>query len=407
MTSYQECVNWLFERFPAFQQVGASAYKPGLERVELLFKQLEIEADAIPSIHIAGTNGKGSTAAYCASLLQEKGFRVGLFTSPHIYDFSERIRVNGHPIQEDIVIDFCQHIRVQLHDSEASFFELTFALAMRYFQDQNCDFLVIETGMGGRLDATNIIHPKCSVITSIGFDHEQFLGNSLALIAAEKAGIIKAQTPCVIGTEQEEIHSVFEHAAQEVKAPLHFAYKTPITHPIPIQLKGYQAENFRTALVTLDVLGFPCTATCIENSIKNLTKNTGFFGRLSLLQETPRIIADVSHNEAGMRASLALIEEMDFTQLYIIYGASSDKDSQKLLEVFPKNAQLFACLFRNPRSKTKADFELLGIQKVYSGLNLALQDIMPKLEPKDLLWITGSFFLLSDLNPDNFMVSLP
>jgi dihydrofolate synthase / folylpolyglutamate synthase len=222
-SDYRKCVDWLFSCFPSYQNLGATAYKPGLERVYKLLDALQIDPNKQASIHIAGTNGKGSTAAYCASMLQESGYRVGLFTSPHIYDFSERIRVNGNPIAQQAVIDFCMRYRSLSLEIDASFFELTFAMALAYFQDQKCDYLVIETGLGGRLDATNVLLPKVSVITTIALDHQEFLGSTLGQIASEKAGIIKYQTPVVIGEKKEETIEVFQKSAHQRQAPILFA----------------------------------------------------------------------------------------------------------------------------------------------------------------------------------------
>jgi dihydrofolate synthase/folylpolyglutamate synthase len=221
--AYIAATHWLFSRFPAYQNVGASAYKPGLERVELLLDILELDVKKIPSIHIAGTNGKGSTAAFCASMLQETGLRVGLFTSPHIFDFSERIRINGQVIDQDFVVEFCERIQSQLPNLDASFFELTFAMALAYFQAENCDWMVIETGLGGRLDATNVILPKLSIITNIALDHQEFLGNTIQEIAAEKAGIMKKNVPVLIGEKNPETLDLFISSATATAAPIYFS----------------------------------------------------------------------------------------------------------------------------------------------------------------------------------------
>ena len=231
--AYIAATHWLFSRFPAYQNVGASAYKPGLERVELLLDKLELNTQKIPSIHIAGTNGKGSTAAFCASLLQETGLRVGLFTSPHIFDFSERIRINGQVIDQDFVVEFCERIQSQLPNLDASFFELTFAMALAYFQAENCDWMVIETGLGGRLDATNVILPKLSIITNIALDHQEFLGNTIQEIASEKAGIMKKNVPVLIGETNPETLDLFIASATATAAPIYFSedFSVP-TYPV-------------------------------------------------------------------------------------------------------------------------------------------------------------------------------
>lgn len=394
--SYTACVNWLFERFPSYQNLGASAYKPGLERVHQLLDILQIDPQKLPSIHIAGTNGKGSTAAYCASLLKESGIKVGLFTSPHIFDFSERIRVNGTAITQQAVIDFCERYRALDAQIAASFFELTFAMALSYFQEQACDYIVIETGLGGRLDATNVLEPKVSVITNIALDHQEFLGDTLATIAVEKAGIIKSQTPVVIGEKSEATKLVFEERAAGLKAPIYFSENN--NEQIEnLPLSGYQATNFQTALLALKVIGFELSTAIQVAALANLSDNTGFFGRLGTWKQVPNIIIDVSHNPAGITATLPIIIEQCKGQLFILYGASKDKDAKEILDLFPKQACVAACVFRNPRSKSVADWQQLGVQTIFTDLPSAIAQVELQMQPADVLWITGSFFLLSDL----------
>lgn len=395
-SAYQECISWLFERFPAYQNLGGAAYKPGLERVHQLLELLQIKAQQIPSIHLAGTNGKGSTAAYCASLLQESGLKVGLFTSPHIYDFSERIRINGCPITPKDIIAFCHRFQNLKSTIDASFFELTFAMALAYFQEQACDYIVIETGLGGRLDATNILNPKVSVITNIALDHQEFLGDNIAAIALEKAGIIKMQTPVVIGEKSKLTQTIFENQSRVLNAPIYFSedFKDLIQTP---QLAGYQVNNFKTALMALKVIGFEISPHRQLAALENLKTNTGFFGRLELWQVAPRIIIDVSHNPAGIAATIPLIEKECEGQLYILYGAAKDKDAQEILDLFPKQAKVTACIFSNPRSKSAADWHHLGVEQLFEDLPSAIFEIEKQMQPHDLLWITGSFFLLSDL----------
>jgi dihydrofolate synthase/folylpolyglutamate synthase len=395
-SAYQICINWLFERFPSYQNVGAEAYKPGLERVFELLDILQIDPKKLPAIHIAGTNGKGSTAAYCASLLQESGLKVGLFTSPHIFDFSERIRVNGCPIAPKYVIDFCEHFQNLNSTIDASFFELTFAMALAYFQEQDCDYIVIETGLGGRLDATNVLHPKVSVITTIALDHQEFLGDTLAAIATEKAGIIKHQTPVVIGEKSEATQTIFEQRAAVLNAPIYFSEND--NEPIEnLPLSGYQAINLKTALMALKAIGFDILPQTLFAALENLSRNTGIFGRLETWQQAPKIILDVSHNPAGIAATLPLIEKQCAGQLFILYGASKDKDAKEILDLFPKQAHVAACVFSNLRSKSIDDWQQLGVQTIFEDLPSAIEQLEKQMQLLDLLWITGSFFLLSDL----------
>lgn len=396
LSTYQQQVEWLFSRFPSYQNVGAAAYKPGLERVEQLLELLRIDPSKLAAIHIAGTNGKGSTAAYCASLLREQGFKVGLFTSPHIFDFSERIRCNGVPINSDFVIGFCKEFQELQTTIDASFFELTFAMALRYFLQEKCDYVVIETGLGGRLDATNVIKPKISIITNIALDHQEFLGTTLPEIAAEKAGIIKENTPVVIGEAGIETQVVFENAAAQRKAPIIFA-KHEQLDLTQFPLLGYQRTNFACALLALEQIGLSCSATLQFAALANLHKHSGLFGRLQLWQEKPQIIIDVSHNPAGIAATLPLIEEQCKGQLFIVYGAAKDKEAKEILRLFPTNAKIAACQFTNLRSKSAADWKILGINEVYTDINVAIASIQQQMQTNDLLWITGSFFLISDL----------
>ncbi len=395
-STYQDSIAWLFSRFPSYQNLGAAAYKPGLERVYQLLDILDIDAHQIPSMHVAGTNGKGSTAAYCTSLLIEQGYKVGLFTSPHIYDFSERIRVNGLPISQNSVIDFCQHFQNLNSTIDASFFELTFALALAHFQTENCDNIVIETGLGGRLDATNILMPKVSVITNIALDHQDLLGDTIAQIAQEKAGIIKVQTPLVIGDKSPATQTIFQEKASLLNAPIYFS--EDIQFEISqLPLLGYQKNNFNTALLALQKIGFEFSSEQQLSALENLRSNTGFFGRLEVIQTNPKIILDVSHNPAGITATLPLIENECEGQLYILYGAAKDKDASEILTLFPSKAKVAACIFSNPRSKNLQEWQSLGIQTVYNNLSLAIKDIKKRMQPTDLLWVTGSFFLISDL----------
>jgi dihydrofolate synthase / folylpolyglutamate synthase len=395
-STYQAHINWLFSRFPSFQNLGATAYKPGLERVHQLLDALNIDAHSIPSIHIAGTNGKGSTAAYCSSLLIEQGFKVGLFTSPHIYDFSERIRVNGVPISEVAVIDFCQHFQQLNSTIDASFFELTFAMALAHFQAENCDYIVIETGLGGRLDATNVLIPKVSVITNIALDHQDLLGDTIEKIALEKAGIIKKQTPVVIGEKSKTTKGIFQGKSLELMAPIYFSEELELELS-NLPLIGYQRNNFNTALFALQKIGFTFSSERQLSALSNLRKNTGFFGRLDVFQLEPKIIIDVSHNPAGITATLPLIQNECAGQLYILYGAAKDKDASEILALFPSQAKVAACIFNNPRSKNLQEWQALGVHTVYDNLQLAIEVIKKQMQPTDLLWITGSFFLISDL----------
>lgn len=399
LNSYQAAIDWLFKQFPSYQNIGASAYKPGLERVEQLLTQLGNPHQDLKIIHVAGTNGKGSTSSYMASYLTEKSEKVGLFTSPHIFDFRERIRVNGEKISEEFVLEFCNRIQNLNLDIEPSFFEITFAMAVCYFHSENCSVCVLETGMGGRLDATNIVVPLVSVITNIGFDHTQLLGNTYSEIAFEKAGIIKKNTPVVIGETNPETKKVFLNSAQSQNAEIIFAEDEAL--PENSNLPLYQLKNLRTALKALETCGFNLKCSLLKKSLENLHVNTGFFGRLTEISQKPRIILDVSHNTEGIKATLESIELSKTGNLFILYGASADKNVEEIISQFPNDAIIHLCKFTNERSMGIEELKQLKnkdkrIDKVFENVNEAITGIKSKITVQDVLLVTGSFFLIAD-----------
>ncbi|NBR13686.1 MAG: bifunctional folylpolyglutamate synthase/dihydrofolate synthase, partial [Crocinitomicaceae bacterium] len=347
--NYDSCIDWLFQQFPSYQFKGASAYKPGLENTLALLDAFGNPQESLKFIHVAGTNGKGSTCSFLTSLLVEKGEKVALFTSPHVYDFRERIRINGVEISQQFVIDFCERIKSINFDFAPSFFEITLAMALCYFQEENCSIVVLETGLGGRLDATNVVTPLISIITNIGIDHTQFLGDTLEAIAPEKAGIIKENIPIVIGQRQLETKPVFEKVAKTKNAPIYFAEEIEL--PLKIELQGYQAKNLKNALVGLSLLSYPISQNDLNNAIRNLKKNSGLFGRMEKLQVNPTIIIDVSHNKEGIEATLNSLHLLDKTKLTILFGSSRDKDIDAMIKLFPKNAEIHLCMFQNERSQ--------------------------------------------------------
>ena len=300
LNSYQDALTWLYERFPSYQNLGAQAYKPGLENTISLLKTLGNPERSLNIIHVAGTNGKGSTCAFTSALLQKKGLCVGLFTSPHIHDFRERIRINGIAISEERVLAFCRQLKE--FPIDASFFEITLALALVYFKEKKCDWVILETGMGGRLDATNVVQPKLCIITSIGLDHQAFLGNTLQAIAMEKAGIIKPKTPVVCGEKDPELMALFRRQSEHQEAPFH-AINAPMTENqdgIPL----YQHYNFALAQKGLSLLGYDTSMEEIQGLWPHLLSLTGFFGRLTPSLTHPRLWYDVSHNPAGFKATM-------------------------------------------------------------------------------------------------------
>lgn len=401
LNNYEEAIQWLFKQFPSYQNIGAQAYKPGLENVRILLNRFNNPQNQLNLIHVAGTNGKGSTSSYISSYLTETGEKVGLFTSPHIYDFRERIRINGIKISELNVVEFCNQIIEAKLEFEPSFFEITFAMAINYFHQEKCSYCVIETGLGGRLDATNIISPKISIITNIGIDHTQFLGQTIKEIATEKAGIIKEKTPIVIGEFTSETKIVFEQIALRNNAKLLFAENEKL--PLINGVSNYQLKNLRTALVSLKAIGIKIDNEQVQVSIHNLFKNTGLFGRLTEISKSPRIILDVSHNQDGIKATLNhLMNEID-GDFYVILGASSDKNLNEMIAYFPKNAIINLCEFKNERSYTFN--ELLNIQvenpqitNVFKNINIGIKEIKKQLTDNDTLLVIGSFFLIADVD---------
>jgi dihydrofolate synthase/folylpolyglutamate synthase len=399
LNSYQAAIDWLFKQFPSYQNIGTSAYKPGLERVEQLLSEVGNPHQNLKIIHVAGTNGKGSTSSFMASYLTEKSEKVGLFTSPHIFDFRERIRINGKKISEEFVVDFCVRIQNLNIEIEPSFFEITFAMAVSYFYSENCSICVLETGMGGRLDATNIVNPQVSIITNIGFDHTQFLGNTYSEIATEKAGIIKKNTPAVIGETNSQTKTVFLNTAKVQNAEIIFAEEEPLAKNCNLPL--YQLKNLRTALKALEICGYTVEQILLEKALKNLYTNTGFFGRLTEISQNPKIILDVSHNSDGIKATLESIQYSRTGNLFILYGASADKNAEEIISQFPSNSVIHLCQFKNERTLSFQQLEQIQnkdkrIRVIFKNVNEAIAEIKLKMGEKDMLLVTGSFFLIAD-----------
>lgn len=398
--------DWLFRQFPSYQLIGSKAYKPTLENTERILALLNSPQKDLAFVHVAGSNGKGSTCSTIASILTESGYSVGLFTSPHIVDFSERIRINGRPIDEQSVIDFVEHVQQLKLDFSPSFFEITFGLALSYFARNKVDICVIETGLGGRLDATNVISPLVCAITTISLEHTQLLGNTLGEIAQEKAGIIKRKTPVVLGNIPQEAREVIERIAEERNAPVIYSTKYPQQEGYTTSLKGkHQEENLKTALCVIDQLkksDFHCPPTAIQAGLKNLVKNTGFMGRLQLMGENPAIYYDVSHNPEGISATLEYIQATHFGNLHLIYGTSSDKDFRQIMDLFPPEATLYFTEFSNERSAKIADFMTVTEGKNWNGKfffndpKAAMLLAKENATSDDTVLVIGSFFLLSD-----------
>lgn len=404
--TYSETVEWMFAQLPMYQQQGASAYKKDLTNTLLLSRHLGNPEKNRNFIHVAGTNGKGSTSHMLASILQEAGYKTGLYTSPHLKDFRERIKINGDPISEAFVVDFIAANKAFFETHSLSFFEMTVGLAFDYFKAENVDIAVIEVGLGGRLDSTNIITPLVSVITNIGYDHTQFLGNTLELIAAEKAGIIKPGIPAVVGEYTFETRPVFEQKAAENKSPIYFASDL-VVEDFPSALLGnYQFHNKKTVVQAIRVLqsetDFEISEAHLKDGLKNVVKNTGLLGRWQQLSENPKVIADTAHNRHGLEMTLRQIQENQFDRLHIVLGVVNDKDLDDVLPLFPKNAVYYFARPNIPRgldatvlAAKAAEFGLDG--KVYDSVPEAYQTALDNASDTDFIYIGGSTFVVAEI----------
>jgi dihydrofolate synthase/folylpolyglutamate synthase len=404
--NYQETINWMFSQLPMYQTQGASAYKKDLTNTLLLAKHLNHPEIDLKCIHVAGTNGKGSTSHLLASVLQEAGYKVGLYTSPHLMDYRERIKINGKEISKEFVCEFINSNKAFFEDNQLSFFEMTVGLAFKYFKKEKTNINIIEVGMGGRLDSTNILNPLISVITNIGLDHTQFLGNTLEAIAFEKAGIIKNTVPIIIGEYTNETKNVFLYKAKETNSEIFFASDL-IKETYQSELLGdYQTHNKKTVLQTIKVLQsqneFKVSEENIKNGFQKIIKNTGLLGRWQQLNETPKVICDTAHNSHGLKIVLNQIQNEKFGQLHIVLGVVNDKDLNEILPLFPKNAKYYFCKPNIPRGlnaeilqKKAAEFKLNG--KVFNSVSNAYQQALKSSSEKDFIYIGGSTFVVAEV----------
>lgn len=396
----ESSLDWLFQQFPSYQKIGSKAFKPTLDNSNKILEYLNHPEQNLRFIHVAGSNGKGSVSSYLASILKEAGLKVGLFTSPHIVHFSERIRVNGVPISDNSVEHFVEDIRDTSLSFSPSFFEITFGMALQHFDQEKCDICIIETGLGGRLDATNVIAPELSIITSISLEHTDMLGNTLEAIAKEKAGIIKSGVPVLLGEGTRDVYSVFESVARNLNSQVTKASRG--TNYDDFFKAKYQKENFSCVFEALRMLPERINDEDIVNGIKNVGINSGYYGRLQIIQEAPRIIFDVAHNPDGIKSTLDIITKDLKGELYLIYGSSMDKDVKKIASVFPSNAHLLTTEFTNIRSLKKEDlvsiFDGTNLKSIayFDDANEALNAAKNRAKSTDTIVALGSFFLLSD-----------
>ena len=405
--TYEQTVHWMFNRLPMYQRQGATAFRKDLVNTLLLDEHLGHPHQNFKIIHVAGTNGKGSTSHMLASVLQEAGYKVGLYTSPHLKDFRERIRINGEMASEEYVISFIDAHKPFLEQHQLSFFELTVGMAFQHFKEQRVDVAVIEVGMGGRLDSTNIITPVLSVITNIGLDHTAFLGNTLEAIAVEKAGVIKSMIPVVIGERQSQTTAVFMQKAKEENAPLFFASDEEFPE-LESELKGsYQKHNIRTVQKAIEVLqlfsDFQITDQHVIDGVGKVISNTGLMGRWQVLQSSgPRIICDTGHNKEGLEQVFNQLKSETFNTLHIVVGVVSDKDLASVLPLFPKNANYYFCRPDVPRGLDSAilmdnasEFGLVG--KKFEKVSDAFEAAKTASSPEDLIFIGGSTFVVAEI----------
>ena len=400
--TYKETLSWMFSQLPMYQREGKTAFKKDLTNILAFSKELEFPETKFKSIHVGGTNGKGSTSHMIASVLQEAGYKVGLYTSPHLKNFTERIRINGEEVSKDFVVDFIGKNRLFLEKQKLSFFEMTVGMAFDYFAREKVDIAVVEVGLGGRLDSTNIITPEVSVITNIGLDHTQFLGGTLQEIAFEKAGIIKPNVPVVIGERQQEVEPVFKEKAATVNAELFFASESPQNLKSDL-LGDYQQKNIQTAVTALNNLkGFTITAAQVEKGLLNVVKNTGLKGRWQILQESPKVICDTAHNKEGLQIAMSQLQKENYGQLHIVLGVVSDKKLDAILPFFPKEATYYFCQPNIPRAlpvdelkRNAKDFQLLGEE--YDSVNEAYKSAKELAKKDDVIYIGGSTFVVAEI----------
>ncbi len=426
--NYKETIDYLFSQLPIFQRMGKAAYKADLINTNLLDEHLKHPHKHYKIVHVAGTNGKGSVSHMTASVLQEAGYKTGLYTSPHYLDFRERIRVNGEMISEDFVVKFVEENKNYIEKISPSFFELTMVMALDYFREEQVDIAVLEVGMGGRLDSTNIVTPLVSVITNIGHDHQQFLGDTLAKIAAEKAGIIKDEVPVVIGETQEQTEAIFRRFAKEKKSKIYFADQEmqisysmlsinqkqlvnvedkkgePLYKELKLDLLGqYQLKNVKATLQVLHLLRneIDISDKSIYSGLENTMKNTGLMGRFMTLGNNPRIICDAAHNFEGLAILFEQVAYIPHKRLHIVVGFVNDKDIDSLLDLFPKDANYFFTKADIPRAldelKVKNKFEGHSIAgNVFENVEQALINVLKEAEREDFILICGSSFIVAE-----------
>ncbi|WP_298495121.1 folylpolyglutamate synthase/dihydrofolate synthase family protein [uncultured Algibacter sp.] len=403
--TYQDTLNWMFSQLPMYQRKGKTAFKKDLSNTLKLAKHLKNPENKFKSVHVAGTNGKGSTSHMLASVLQEAGYKVGLYTSPHLSDFRERIRINGDEVSKQFVIGFIKRNKSFFKDHKLSFFEMTVGMAFDYFAKQNVDIAIIEVGLGGRLDSTNIIIPEISVITNIGLDHTQFLGNTLEAIAFEKGGIIKPNIPVVIGETKKETQSVFKDLAKKNNSKITFADKQIFKDYKSDLIGSYQSKNIKTVVQTvskLQEIGYKISNQNLKQGLLNVVKNTGLLGRWQILNTKPKVVCDTGHNREGLTYVMKQIKNEVFESLHIVFGVVNDKDLSTIVDLLPQKASYYFCKPNIPRGLNaevlkNSLFESNLIGETYESVNEAYKAALKAANSSDFIFIGGSTFVVAEI----------
>jgi dihydrofolate synthase / folylpolyglutamate synthase len=424
--NYQQTIEYLYDTLPMFSRMGSAAFKKDITNTFLLCERLGNPHKKFKSIHVAGTNGKGSVSHMLAAIFQTAGYKTGLYTSPHLYDFRERIKINGEMCDKDFVVDFVQRIQPAIEEIQPSFFEITVAMAFDFFAQQKVDIAIIEVGLGGRLDSTNVITPELSVITNIGWDHMNLLGNTLEEIAFEKAGIIKENIPVVIGEKKKETENIFRNIASQKQSSIYFteenfsvtdfrllnnlievsvADKNSSTVNYQLDLAGiYQTKNILTVLQAVELLTeWNISRENIQTALKNVKQLTGLHGRWEVIHEDPTIVLEVAHNKDGIQQMLQHLQKISFNKLHLVVGIVKDKDVDAVLELLPKEANYYFTQAHIPRAlnaqilKTKAS-ELSLSGNHFDDVNTALQQALINSSKDDLIVVCGSIFLVAEVN---------
>lgn len=428
MLNFDETIKYIYEKLPMYHKIGSKAYKPGLQNIEKLCEELGNPQHNFNIIHIAGTNGKGSSSHMLSAILQAHGKTTGLFTSPHLKKFTERIKINGNEIDEAFVVKFINQHKSLIEEIQPSFFEITTTMAFSYFSERKVDWAVIETGLGGRLDSTNIVNPKICLITNISYDHMDLLGNTLPEIAFEKAGIIKAGIPIVISEKQQEIENVFVQKAEAEKSPLFFADEYGVENKgfnhtakrmvnisiknilkyenLEIGLAGnYQLKNIKGVLKVTDVIDksyFPIDENKLRYGLSNVVETTGLKGRWQTISTSPHVVCDTGHNEGGIKEILEQIQSIDYTKLFMILGMVKEKEHDKILKMLPKNADY---IFTEPKVERKLSAYLLSEKANLHGLSgIVIENVNSAINyaksiagSNDLIFVGGSTFVVAEV----------